>query len=162
MDGFSQDGYIVDQDFFSPYVYRGMTSNINGCGWIAAYNLRRALGQDMSFEDVHREMNAMFPLQIPGPTPMGTLRRYLRRYIHFRYVPGKKAALAAGSKAEAGILRYWEGAEPHFICFVKAEGEGFRFLNVSDGQEDITLPMADFFAGHCHRGFIRVLAADRT
>ena len=157
MSGFSSDGYIVDQDHFSAYPYHGMTSDINGCGWIAAYNLRHAAGQDAGFEEVCREMNGMYRLKIPGPTPMRVLRRYLRRYLSCEYHAGKRAAEAAAEKSSAGILRYWEGKVPHFITFVRTDGDTFRFFNVDDGLEEMNETMADFFRDHCHRGYIRVL-----
>ena len=43
MNGFSDDGYIIDQDYFDEYEYRTMQASINGCGWIAAYNIRHFL-----------------------------------------------------------------------------------------------------------------------
>lgn len=159
MEGFSPDGYIIDQDCFAAYPYRKMTSDINGCGWIAAYNFRHALGQDADFDRVRREMDAMIRLRIPGPTPMRVLRAYLRRYAPCRYAAGRRAALAAAEASAAGILRYWEGDEPHFVAFARTEGDGFRFWNVSDGREDMTDAMADFFREHCRRGYIRVITA---
>lgn len=162
MQGFSDDGFIIDQDMFSDFRYRGMSSDVNGCGWIAAYDLRRAAGQEPDFDEVRREMNAMFPLQIPGPTPMRKLRRYLRRYLPFDFIPGKQRALAAARESDAGILRYWEGKTPHYIPFLRQEAGMFRFLNVADGQEDITLPIEEFFRTHCTRGYIRVLLWKRT
>ena len=161
MRGFSGDGYIIDQNALTDYPYRGMTSDVNGCGWVAAYNLRRAMGQDADFDDVRREMNAMFPLQIPGPTPMRKLRRYLKRYLRFRFVPGKRAALAAAESSAAGILRYWEGRTPHFITFIRRPDGRYRFLNVSDGREDFIAPMDEFFRRRCRMGWIRVLTAER-
>ena len=68
--GFSADGYIVDQDCFSAYPYRTVTSDWNGCGWMAAYDLRHALGQTADFDAVRREMDGMFLLRVPGPTTM--------------------------------------------------------------------------------------------
>lgn len=157
MRGFAEDGYITDQNELSAYRYRGMTSDVNGCGWVAAYNLRLAAGQTPDFDGVRREMNAMFPLQIPGPTPMRKLRRYLRRYLSFRFVHGRAAVLAAAREANAGILRYWEGGTPHFITFLRRPDGRFRFLNVSDGREDFTAPIDAFFEGHVRRGWIRAL-----
>jgi hypothetical protein len=81
ISGFSDDGYIIDQDMFSAYPYRTMPSNINGCGWIAAYNMRRALGQDVYFDDVRRELDEMFALRVPGPTTMSAMRRYMTKYV---------------------------------------------------------------------------------
>ena len=161
MRGFSRDGYITDQNTLGDYPYRGMTSDINGCGWVAAYNLRRAAGQDADFDEVRREMNAMYPLQIPGPTPVRKLRRYLKRYLPFRFVHGRDAALEAAKRSAAGILRYWEGSTPHFITFLRLEDGRYRFLNVSDGREDFAETMDDFFRKHCHKGWIRVLLLEK-
>lgn len=162
MKGFSADGYIIDQNKFSAYPYRGMTSNVNGCGWVAAYNLRRAAGQSADFDDVRREMNKMFPLQIPGPTPMGKLRRYLKKYLPFRYVAGRKRARAAASESAAGILRYWEGRTPHFISFIRQPDGRYRFFNVADGREDFCCPMDAFFEKRVKRGWIRVLVIGKA
>ena len=155
--GFSADGYIIDQDHFTDYIYRGMTSNYNGCGWIAAYDLLRAQGIDVDFETVHSQMNAMFPRQIPGPTPVRKLRRYLARHGVYRLVVGKKAAMEASRAAPAGILRYWEVNTPHFVPFIRQENGLYRFFNVNDGMEDFCCPMEDFFRRHCHRGLVRAI-----
>lgn len=159
MDGFSADGYITDQDFFGGYTYRRMSSDINGCGWIAAYNLRHAMRQEVAFDDVRREMDAMIRPQIPGPTPMRVLRAYLRRYVPCRYAAGKAASLRAGKTASAGILRYREGHIPHFIAFVREDETRCRFFNVTDGLEDFIEDFGVFFQNHCRRGFVRILTA---
>lgn len=155
--GFSADGYIIDQNHLGQYRYRGMSSDINGCGWVAAYDLLHAQGFEVDFETVHRQMNALFPRQIPGPTPVRKLMDYLARYGDYKLTAGKKAALTAALAAPAGILRYWEENVPHFVPFVRA-GEGrYRFFNVNDGLEDFTCSMESFFAGHCTRPLVRVI-----
>ena len=155
--GFSQDGYIIDQDQFSAYRYRGMPSSVNGCGWVAAYDLLRAQGREVDFETVHRDMNALFPLQVPGPTPVRKLMRYLRRHGKYRLTYGRAASLRAAGQAPAGILRYWEGDTPHFVPFLRLADGRYRFLNVNDGQEDIVRTMEDFFEKHCVRPLVRVV-----
>lgn len=160
MDGFSADGYIIDQNCMAGYPYRGMTSDINGCGWIAAYNLRHAAGQEAAFGDVCGEMNRMYVFQIPGPTPMRKLRRYLRRYLPHRYTAGRKRSQAAAETARAGILRYWEGNEPHFVAFVRQDDGLCRFFNVADGKEDFLCSVEDFFRSRVRRGWIRVLTIE--
>lgn len=155
--GFTADGYILDQDCFEDYIYRGISSAINGCGWIAAYDFLRGLGQSVDFRQVHREMNAFFPRQIPGPTPVRILRRYLRRWGRYPLHWGWRSSLKAASESLAGILRYWEGKEPHFVPYVRVEGDLFRFFNVCDGQEEIFLSMGEFFRNHCVRGLVRVI-----
>jgi hypothetical protein len=149
MEGFSADGYIIDQNYLSDYRYRGMTSDVNGCGWVAAYNLRRAMGHDVPFTAVHQEINAMFPLQIPGPTPMRIMRRYLRRYMSVSQMGGRRRVLSAAASAPCGILRYREENVPHFVTFLRLPSGEYRFFNVADDQEDIQLPMETFFVTHC-------------
>lgn len=146
--GFSPDGYITDQDFFENYQYRTIPASHNGCGWIAAYNVRHALGDTVPFEEVLREMDGMHALRAPGPTTMNVMRAYLRKYLpDMRETSGRAAALAAAKRSRMGILRYSEDGVPHFISFFR-QGEGFRFFNVNDGLEDYVCSMEMFFSGH--------------
>ena len=148
MNGFSPDGYIIDQDYFDEYEYRTMHASINGCGWIAAYNIRHYLSHAVSFESVMHEMDLMHSLRIPGPTTMPVMRAYLRKYIPaMTEHVGREAAYAAALGARAGILRYTEGDVPHFISFIPADG-ACRFFNVDDGLEDYTAAMDMFFRTH--------------
>ena len=157
-DGFSRDGFITDQDCFSSVRYRGMRADINGCGWIAAYNLRHALGQDADWDEVRHEMDVMHTLRVPGPTLMRIMREYLARYIpDFRETTGREDALAEAYRSIAGIFRYQEGHEPHFVSFVRQQNCSFRFFNVADGLEDCTMNLEDFAAGHLLRGTVIVL-----
>ncbi len=157
--GFTPDGYVLDQDCFEHCLYRGMSSAINGCGWIAAYNFLHALGSDVDYRSVHRDMDDFFPVKIPGPTPVRILRRYLRRWGRYPLVFGRKHSLAAALRSRTGILRYWEGDVPHFVTFVREKDGLFRFFNVCDGGEEMTLSMEEFFRTHCLRGLVRVITA---
>lgn len=145
---FTPDGFIADQDCFEDYEYRTIPASDNGCGWIAAYNIRHALGQDVPFEEVLREMDGMHRLHVPGPTTMNVMRAYLRKYMpDMRETSGRKAALQAALKSRMGILRYSEAGIPHFISFIR-QGEVFRFFNVNDGLEDFVCSMEMFFQSH--------------
>ena len=73
-EAFSSDGYITDQDCFSSVRYRTMPADNNGCGFIAAYNIRHALGHAVEWDDVLAELDAMHTLRIPGPTLMRVMR----------------------------------------------------------------------------------------
>ena len=146
--GFSPDGYITDQDFFDEYEYRTMQASINGCGWIAAYNIRHFLGDGVRFEAVLDEMDHMHSLRIPGPTTMPVMRAYLQKYIPgMREHEGREAAYQAALQSRAGILRYTEDGVPHFISFIR-KGNAFRFFNVNDGLEDFVCSMESFFKSH--------------
>ena len=148
MNGFSPDGYIIDQDYFDEYEYRTMHASINGCGWIAAYNIRHFLGHGIGFEAVLHEMDLMHSLRIPGPTTMPVMRAYLRKYIPaMTEHTGREASREAAIDCRAGILRYTEADVPHFISFIRV-GAAFRFFNVNDGLEDFTCAMEMFFKTH--------------
>ena len=156
-EGFSPDGYIRDQDCFSGVRYRTMPASINGCGWIAAYNLLHALGQTSDWEQVLRDLDGMHRLRVPGPTLMAVMRDYLRRCVpQIQETAGREAAIAAAAESAAGIFRYREGREPHFICFLRTEDRLFRFFNVTDGREDCRMSMEQFAAEHLLGGNVTV------
>ena len=162
-EGISADGYITDQDCFSSVRYRGMRADINGCGWIAAYNLRHALGQEADWDEVRQEMDAMHTLRFPGPTLMRIMRNYLAKYVpDYRETAGREEAAQAAEESFAGIFRYQEGHEPHFISFVRRPDGQFRFCNVTDGLEDSVMSMEEFAAGHLLRGTVIALTADEN
>ena len=157
-EGFSSDGYIINQDCFSSVRYRTITSDMNGCGWIAAYDLRRALGHTVSWEEVLAELDSMHRLRIPGPTLMRFMREYLDRYVPgWVETAGREEAIAAALESRAGIFRYQEEHVPHFVCFIRQEDGNFRFFNVADGLEDSIMPMERFAREHLTHGTVIAL-----
>ena len=162
-EGFSSDGFITDQDCFSSVRYRTIPACDNGCGFIAAYNMRRFLGHDVDWDDVRREMDEMHKLRIPGPTLMKVMRNYLALYVpQYREVSGREEAAAAAEHSSTGIFRYTEGHVPHFICYIRQEDGSFRFFNVSEGLEDCTMPMERFCSEHLKHGIVILLYVEDT
>lgn len=154
----TEDGYIKDQDGLSAYPYRTIHASDNGCGPVAAFDLRRFAGQDVRFPDVLAEMEGMHLLRVPGPTFLYVMRRYLAKYLPgFHEVSGREAALAAAEKSRMGVLRYYEEMVLHFIPYYRVEPGRFRFFNVSDAQEDFTSDWAAFAAGHLRGGSVRLI-----
>ena len=157
-EGFSSDGYITDQDCFSSVRYRTMPADNNGCGFIAAYNVRHALGHAVEWDDVRAELDAMHTLRIPGPTLMRVMREYLDKYVPgWVETVGREEALAAAGQSRAGIFRYKEGYTPHFVSFVRQDDGRYRFFNVDDGLEDFVAPMGQFGREHLLRGTVIAL-----
>lgn len=155
--GFSPDGYITDQDCFSAFRYRTIPANYNGCGWIAAYNLRKFLGQKTGFDEIRREMDEMHFLRIPGPTLMCVMRKYLIKHVpRMQETVGRDEALTAAKASRAGIFRYQEGPEPHFVSYIRQGENSFRFFNMADGLEDCVMPMEQFIEEHCAPGTVIV------
>ena len=156
--GFSREGYIVDQDCFSSYRYRTMPANINGCGWIAAYNLRRFLGHAVTYDEVRRELDEMHFLRVPGPTLMCVMRKYLSRHVpEHRETVGREEALQAARESRAGIFRYREDHVPHFVSYIRQEDGSFRFFNMADDLEDCVMTMEEFIQEHAATGTVIVL-----
>ena len=159
--GFSQDGYIIDQDCFHALRYRTIPASINSCGPIAAYNLRRFLGQDPDFSQVLGELEGMHLWNVPGPTLMTVMRPYLQKYVPgIRETVGREEALAAAEKSLAGIFRYRERREPHFASYIRLDDGRFRFFNVADGLEDAAMPMSRFGLEHLLGGTVIVFTVE--
>lgn len=147
-EGFSSDGFIRDQDCFSSVRYRTMPASINGCGWIAAFNLLHELSGEEDWDRVRRELDDLHRVRVPGPTMLPVMRSYLfSRVPALQELRGREAALAAAAGSRAGIFRYREEKTPHFVFYCRS-GDGFRFFNVADGLEDTLMPMEQFGEEH--------------
>ena len=153
MNGFSNDNYIIDQDYFGEYLYRTIKSSRNGCGWIAMYNLKHYLFKENDFDSIRKEMDAMHKIKMPGPTKMSVMRKYFKKYIpNFKEFHGKSQVIEQAKKSEAGIFRYYEEKIPHFVTFVKQNDGLYRFFNVKDGLEDFCTTIDDFASKHFTMG----------
>ena len=157
--GYSADGYIMDQDCFSSLRYRTMPASINGCGPVAVFNLLRFLGRERPLEEIMGDMDARHYLHAPGPTSMRVMRAVLADLVpEIQEAAGQEAATALAANSRAGIIRYREGREPHFVSYLRQEDGLFRFFNVADGLEDCAMSMERFASGHCASGIMIVLA----
>ena len=160
--GFSIDGYITDQDCFSSVRYRTIPACDNGCGFIAAFNMRKALGHEVAWDDVRREMDEMHRLRVPGPTLMKVMRRYISLHVPgYKEAVGREEALLAAENSFTGIFRYTEGRVPHFVSYVRLGDGCFRFFNVTEGLEDCTMTMKRFGDEHLLHGTVIVLCAEK-
>lgn len=156
-DGWTADGYIKDQDCFYHRTYRTIPASGNGCGPVAAYNLRRHAGQEPNLEQVLLEMDAMHWRRAPGPTRMRVMRAYCQKYLPgFRELRGRAWALEAMERGGMGVLRYHENGVPHFIMWYRT-ADGARFFNVSESAEDLSVRPAAFAAEHLRGGSVRLL-----
>ncbi|MBQ7202028.1 hypothetical protein IJS18_01400 [Candidatus Saccharibacteria bacterium] len=157
MDGFSKDGYLIDQNLVKRFKYRTIRACLNCCGPAAVYNIRHYLGDKTDFHTILKEMDHMFIVRVPGPTTMNVMRSYLKKCLPaMEEFTGREEAFKASCSSRAGILRYKEGNTRHFIAFIK-KGKEYRFLNVYDGGEDFTDTMESFFKNHVpHRYYTSV------
>lgn len=157
-EAFSPDGYIISQENTAAMRYGSHGSHWNGCGWIAAFNLLKALGMAKPPAEVR---DGMLPGQWLGGS-LGTgpfrLRRYLRRcgvMVQTAYTRKKAAMLAQNRKA--GIVLFWDKKYLHYVTFVR-DGQGLRFLNAIDGHAAHYTDMKTFLQQFA-RGPAMVMAA---
>lgn len=142
---YSKDGYIIDQARLKGIRYGALTSDINGCGWIAEYNFLKRMGQRVEEQALADELMRYTLFRGLTGTDLFRLRFYLKKHgyrmpIRFRW--NKKARLPGGTSA--GIIWYCHKDGFHFVTFYadasiapEAGGETrFRFLNGLSGHEN--------------------------
>ncbi|MDD3339789.1 MAG: hypothetical protein PHS82_13145 [Lachnospiraceae bacterium] len=146
---FSADGYIIDQRFTTDYPYGRFDSSYNGCGWIAAFNLIKSLGHNVTAEEINQEMASI----LPHHGMYGTTRKLLMEYlttksISFKLVQGKNKIIKETKGSRAGILRYIDDERtPHLVAFLRAGEKQFRFFNSIEGESSDFIAFEDFFEG---------------
>lgn len=150
---YSKDGYIIDQAKLTGIRYGVFTSDVNGCGWIAAYNFLKRMGQDADEQTLADALIRHTLLRGLAGTDTFRLRRHLKRHgyrmpIKIRF--NKKARLPEGTSA--GIIWYCHKDGFHFVTFYadgsilpEEHGEArFRFLNGLAGHENHLDTMTGF------------------
>ena len=166
---YSDDGYIVDQARLTNIRYGALTSDINGCGWIAAFNFFRTQGRPENEQSLADELIKYTLFRGLAGTDLFRLRRLLRRRgyptrIAFRW--NKKARLPMGT--DAGIIYYVHKDGPHFVTFSRLQavepardetGETrFRFFNGIGGKGNHFDTMRGFLGAHNVIPFAIILA----
>ena len=142
---YSKDGYIIDQARVTNIRYGALTSDINGCGWIAEFNFLKRMGHTVDEQTLADELIRHTIMRGLAGTDTFRLRRHLRRHgyrmpIKFKF--NKKARLPEGTSA--GIIWYCHKDGFHFVTFyadasipATEDGEArFRFLNGLAGKEN--------------------------
>lgn len=155
---FSSDGYIINQDYTAELPYGVYASSYNGCGWIAMFNLLKALGMEPDYGQVYREMCAILPYEGRMGTPVETMEQYLReKGIPYDYAEGKERVGEIAEAYAAGIFRYAEQGDPHYVAFRNEGGGRFRFFNADTSKEMHICSMERFFREHVVRRSLRAL-----
>lgn len=152
----STDGYLINQNLVSDMPYGHLPSDVNGCGWIALYNLERSIGRKVSVDDVYKRSLAILPFRGILGSPMHMMKRYLKENdISFHMVYGKKALIRASGMAKAGIIRYIDGYEPHYVAFRRIGKNRFRFYNAIPGMRRHDRRMEEFLSFNARLPFVR-------
>jgi len=146
-EALSEDGYIIDQRKTDNILFGKVSSDKNGCGWIACYNFLTAL-------DRHPDPEAL----------VGRLEKTLlaggRLGLHFfallwelgyrQKVPLSFAfrpfhAQQLSETCRAGIILYRAGKTNHFAAFRREKDGSLRFFGALPGRSRDICSMAEFY-----------------
>ena len=156
---YSPDGYIVDQAQVTDIRYGALMSDINGCGWIAAFNFFKTQGNTVNAQALADELIRYSILRGLAGTDLFRLKRMLERHgyptkLVFRR--NKKARLPEGT--DAGVIYYVHKDGPHYVTFSRIQpvepaqdeaGETrFRFFNGIGGASNHFDTMGGFLTTH--------------
>ncbi len=135
-------GYIINQALTDPVPFGKKGSVECGCGWIAAYNLRRWQGDDAEPEQVARVLHRLSPLSgVMGVNVIALWIYLLVLGMRPLLLPVTRKTLRRG---EAGIIMYKVRRGGHYVAYVP-DGEGaYCFLNGVYGREDDRASMGEY------------------
>lgn len=142
----SDDGFIIDQRelFDAPFGCR--SSDVNGCGWIACYNLLRALFQPAAPEALQQELTrrSLFRGRL-GSSPFKVRRCLTRRGFRIKTRLFASGIAKSARVSPGGILLYRHRGGWHYAAFEKTgQAPSFRFFNVLPGAKRHIADMEEF------------------
>ena len=148
---FSPDGFLIRQEETGKVPFGTLTSDRNGCGWIAAYNFLRADLHPVKWDQVRRDLNHLLPFRGKIGANAFVLQGYLLRQgcrLH-------TAVTLAGAKrliprCRAGIILFETGTSRHYVAFQRQKDGGLRFFNTRPDAADVVMSLEEF----CRR-FVR-------
>ena len=143
-EALSQDGYIIDQRRTDNIPFGRFTSDRNGCGWIACYNLLKAMGQDPNPEELVERLDRTLPLGGALGVHFLALVYALRQEkpcFALRPIHGQLLA----EQAKAGIILYYTGRRNHYVAFRREEDGRLRFFGAVPGVQEHRLSLAEFY-----------------
>ena len=154
---YSSDGYIVDQARVTNIRYGVFTSDVNGCGWIAAFNFLKRRGEAVDKKALADELIRWTVFRGLLGTGLFRLKRMLRRHGYptaLKVATKKRADLP--ETAQAGVIYYCHRDGFHFVAFCRDEDvlpaeDGkprYRFFNAIPGRGNHFDTMQGFLTRH--------------
>lgn len=133
-NAYSQDGFIIRQGRINDLKYGRYPSSKNGCGWIAAFNIQKLLGNEQPPEKIAGELSRTLIFGGKFGTMLVALLRYLsKKGIRYSVYFTKKQAIIHSRDVRCGILLCRYGRYGHYISF-ENNGGRFRFFNSTVGS----------------------------
>jgi hypothetical protein len=148
---FTADGFLVHQRETGKIPFGVCTSDKNGCGWIAAYNLLRIDLHPAQWDRVRRDLSHFLPFQGKIGANAFVLAAYLRKWgCKLRVSSVLPLAKRQVEHCRGGILLYETGHSRHYVAFQRLSGGRLRFLNVNTPSGEVTLTLEEFYQRFVH------------
>lgn len=142
----SADGYIIDQRKTDSIPFGRLTSDQNGCGWIAVYNLLKALGRDPDPEQLAAELEKTLMFRgALGLNLFALIWELKKLRLPLSFAVRSFHAQQLAEQAPAGIILYFTGRRNHFAAFRREENGRLRFFGAVPGFRRHELTMAEFY-----------------
>ena len=159
----SQDGYIIDQRQTENIPFGSITSDKNGCGWIAAYNFLRAMDRDPDPEQTLRALEKTLLLGGRLGLHLFALAAYIRRQgIPLECTLRPFHAQMLAETCTAGIVLYRAGKTNHFAAFRREPDGRLRFFGAEAGNARDVTSLAAFYEAHVRFPVALVMTAKES
>lgn len=148
-EALSRDGYIIDQRKTRNIPFGRLTSDRNGCGWIACYNFLRAIGRDPDPEALVRQMEkTLLAGGYLGVHVAALVWELRRQQVPLRYAIRPIHAQMLAETAPAGIILYHARPWNHFVAFRREADGRLRFFGATPGDAGERGSLAEFYWKH--------------
>lgn len=148
-EALDHQGYIIDQRKTANISFGHTSSEKNGCGWIAAYNFLKAMGQTPEPEAVLRSLERTLLLDGQFGLNFFALVQYLKKqHLPLEFALRPFHAQMLSEHCKAGIVFYRAGKTGHFAAFRREPTGRLRFYGVIPGKASHDSTMAEFYWNH--------------
>ena len=139
---------ITNQSKYKHIKYGLLTSDKNGCGWIAAYNALKHFGYDVTPESVAKAYGkrCLWLWGLFGTHPEKLIKniKTVLKVTAFYYAD-KDVDLSL-FKADAGILFYWtKSKQAHYVFFKDINNNQVEIYNHQNYNIPVVMDKTDFF-----------------
>mgnify|MGYP003623481067 CR=1 FL=1 len=151
------DGYITVQADTAHIPYGKRLSDYSGCGWIAAFNFMKAMGQSPNAEALSQQLGRGWFSGRLGTGPLRLRRSLQAQGFRFKTACTFRGASALAKNARAGILLYVHSQGLHYVAFLRQDADRQTYLNVGPGCETFTATLDIFRRTYAKTPFCYIL-----
>ena len=139
---------ITNQSKYKHIRYGLLTSDKNGCGWIAAYNALKYFGFDVTPESVAKAYGkrCLWLWGLFGTHPEKLIKNIKTVLKVGAFYCGKETSCLSLFNFEAGILFYWlKSKRAHYVFFKRLNDTQIEIYNHERYNNVVVMDKNDFF-----------------